>query len=180
MRLNKSTRDAIRILVDCARSGDSLIKVADLSTRLDITPQNVFKIVHLLSRAGMVAPTRGRYGGVRLARPAADIHIGDVVRALEMSAVSADTDGDQGAAALSHGESGVNRVLDAALEAFVMVLNQHSLADMAAGTMADASESDPRPRRPRRSHPVAAASPPRLSRAATPRSMPNVLNKHAA
>ena len=170
MRLNKSTRDAIRILIDCARSGDSLIKVADLSTRLDITPQNVFKIVHLLSRAGMVAPTRGRYGGVRLARPAADIHIGDVVRALEMSGASSDQEIDEGVVMRNRGESGVNRVLDEALEAFVMVLNQHSLADMAARSMADAPASDPRPGRSRRSHPAAVAPAPRLSRAATPRS----------
>ena len=167
MRLNKSTRDAIRILVDCARSGDSLIKVADLSTRLDITPQNVFKIVHLLSRAGMVAPTRGRHGGVRLARPAADILIGNMIRALEMSGASSDQDGDEGATVRSQGESGVNRVLDEALEAFVMVLNQHSLADMAARSVADAPEPDLRPRRPRRSHPVAVAPTPRLSRAST-------------
>ena len=55
MRLNKSTSHAVRILIDCARSEDRLIKVADISRRLDITPQNAFKIVHLLAKAGFLA-----------------------------------------------------------------------------------------------------------------------------
>ena len=54
MRLTKSTGHAIRILIDCARAGDGLIKVAELSERLRITQQNVFKIVNLLARAGLI------------------------------------------------------------------------------------------------------------------------------
>src|SRR6478672_4288044 len=81
MRLTKSTSHAIRILIDCARADARLVKVAELSDRLQITPQNVFKIVNLLARAGLIEAMRGRNGGVRLARPATAIRIGDVVRA---------------------------------------------------------------------------------------------------
>ena len=70
MRLTKSTSHAIRILIDCARADDRLVKVAELSERLQITQQNVFKIVNLLARAGLIEAMRGRNGGVRLARPA--------------------------------------------------------------------------------------------------------------
>ena len=129
MRLNRSTSHAIRILVECARADQVLVKVADLSERLGITPQNVFKIVHILSRADLIAAVRGRYGGVRLARPANDIRIGDAVRAMESTEIELDTDGaDRGDSAVSEG---VNKVLDSALEAFVGILDQHTLADMA-------------------------------------------------
>src|SRR5689334_25079955 len=47
MRLTKSTGHAIRILIDCAGAQQRLIKVAELSARLKITQQNVFKIVNL-------------------------------------------------------------------------------------------------------------------------------------
>src|SRR6185295_6761255 len=60
MRLTKSTSHAIRILIDCARAGDRLTKVAELSQHLQITPQNVFKIVNLLARAGLIEAMRGR------------------------------------------------------------------------------------------------------------------------
>jgi Rrf2 family nitric oxide-sensitive transcriptional repressor len=126
MRLTKSTSHAIRILIDCARAGDQLIKVAELSERLEITQQNVFKIVNLLARAGLIEAMRGRNGGVRLARPAGLIRIGDVVRATEVTRVEI----EEGLAVRGR-RHGVNRVLDDALEAFVEVLDRHTIADMA-------------------------------------------------
>lgn len=128
MRLTKSTSHAIRILIDCAQAGDRLIKVAELSGRLDITQQNVFKIVNMLARAGLIEATRGRNGGVRLARAASEIRIGDVVRATEVTHVEI----EEAAATLKTGAGrGVNRILDDALGAFIDVLDQHTIADMA-------------------------------------------------
>lgn len=127
MRLTKSTSHAIRILIDCARAKGQLIKVAELSQRLEITQQNVFKIVNFLARAGLIEAVRGRNGGVRLARPAGDIRIGDVVRATEATHVAIEEDAGFGS---EHGH-GVNRVLDHALDAFIDVLDRHTIADMA-------------------------------------------------
>ena len=124
MRLTKFTGHAIRILIDCARADGGLIKVAALSERLDITQQNVFKIVNLLVRSGFIVSMRGRHGGVKLSRPPAEIRIGDVVRATEVTRV--EIEGATGAAR----DRGVNRVLDDALEAFVEVLDQYTIADM--------------------------------------------------
>ncbi|MGE0768613.1 MAG: Rrf2 family transcriptional regulator [Hyphomicrobiaceae bacterium] len=130
MRLNKSTSHAIRILIECARAQGDLVKVADLSTTLDLTMQNVFKIVHILSKNQLVAPARGRHGGVRLGRPADQIRMGDIVRAMEATDIEIDIEGSPKPSGRAD-VSGVNRVLDDALEAFVAVLNQHTLADMA-------------------------------------------------
>ena len=128
MRLTKSTSHAIRILIDCARASGDLTKVATLSERLGITQQNVFKIVNLLTKAGLAEAVRGRHGGVRLARPAEAIRIGDVVRATEVTHVEI----EEGAPTAKRGRGhGVNRILDDALEAFIEVLDQHTIADMA-------------------------------------------------
>jgi Rrf2 family nitric oxide-sensitive transcriptional repressor len=128
MRLTKSTSHAIRILIDCARADDQLIKVAEMSERLEITQQNVFKIVNFLARAGLIEAVRGRNGGVRLARPADAIRIGDVVRATEVTHVAIEEDAGLDARERRHS---VNRVLDDALEAFIDVLDRHTIADMA-------------------------------------------------
>ncbi len=106
------------------------MKVADLAERLDLTMQNVFKIVHLLSRAELIAASRGRNGGVGLARPADQIRMGEIVRAMESTDIGLDTETLR-AGARKTAVNGVNRVLDVALEAFVGVLDQHTLADMA-------------------------------------------------
>ena len=128
MRLTKSTGHAIRILIDCASADDRLIKAAELSERLQITQQNVFKIVNLLAREGLIEAVRGRNGGVRLARRADQIRIGDVVRATEITHVEVE---DCAPARKQKRRSGVNEILDDALGAFIDVLDQHTLADMA-------------------------------------------------
>jgi Rrf2 family nitric oxide-sensitive transcriptional repressor len=130
MRLNKSTGDAIRILIACARAEGALVKVVDLSATLDISMQNVFKIVHILSRAGLTAAVRGRHGGIRLSRSADAIYIGDIVRAMEQTESAPDSAGRPGEGGPSAVD--VTRVLDDALEAFIAVLDRHSLADMVA------------------------------------------------
>ncbi len=127
MRLTKSTGHAIRILIDCAGADDRLLKAAELSERLQITQQNVFKIVNLLAREGLIEAVRGRNGGVRLARPADQIRIGDVVRATEITHVEV---ADCAPVRKQKSRSGVNEILDDALGAFIDVLDQHTLADM--------------------------------------------------
>ncbi len=134
MRLNKSTSHAVRILIDCAKAGDRLIKVADIAERLDITQQNAFKIVHLLSKSGFLASVRGRNGGVRLARPPAKIRVGDVVRAIEFT-------GANGKGPGSH--ASLNQIVDDALEAFISVLDQHTLAEMAEAGQTVLPEAGP-------------------------------------
>lgn len=135
MRLNKSTSHAVRILVYCAKSEDELVKVAEIARRLDITQQNTFKIVHLLNKGGFLGSVRGRKGGVRLARPAAKIRVGDIVRSIELS-------GNEGKAPGQ--DAGLNEIVDDALEAFISVLDQHTLADMvAAGDPLTASAPAP-------------------------------------
>ncbi|HEY8247635.1 MAG TPA: Rrf2 family transcriptional regulator [Hyphomicrobium sp.] len=131
MRLNKSTSHAVRILIDCAKAEGRLIKVAEIAERLDITQQNAFKIVHLLSKAGFLASVRGRHGGVRLARPAAKIRIGDVVRSIET--MGRDEQEEAG------GRGSLHRIVDDALDAFISVLDQHTLEDMAAAHQVQAA-----------------------------------------
>jgi Rrf2 family nitric oxide-sensitive transcriptional repressor len=130
MRLTKQTGHAIRILIDCALAGDQLVKVADISSRLGVTKQNVFKIVHILSHAGFLSAVRGPSGGVRLAKPAASIRIGDVVRAIEVTRVQ--VEGGSGAKSTDVSPASINAMFDDALSAFISVLDQHTLAELAS------------------------------------------------
>lgn len=129
MRLTKQTGHAIRILIDCAIAKDHLVKVADVSDRLGVTKQNVFKIVHILSHAGFVSAVRGPNGGVRLARPATAIRIGDVVRAIEVTRVK--VEGGKAASSNDADPGNINAMFDDALTAFISVLDQHTLAELA-------------------------------------------------
>lgn len=129
MRLNRSTGHAIRIMLECSRVEPKLVKVADLAVSLDLSMQNVFKIVHILSRAQLVVCARGRHGGVRLAHGADKIRLGDIVRAMEATDLAEDDRLPLANAARSGGTD-VNQALELALGAFIDVLDQHTLAAM--------------------------------------------------
>lgn len=140
MRLTKQTGHAIRILIDCALAGDQLVKVADISERLGVTKQNVFKIVHILSHAGFLSAVRGPNGGVRLAAPAASIKIGDVVRAIEVTRVQVEGGTDPTSNDADPGN--INAMFDDALAAFITVLDQHSLAELAVRSPMGLSQTE--------------------------------------
>ena len=134
MRLTKLTGHAIRLLVHCAGAGDGLVKTSAVSAELGITGPNLFKIVHILSHAGFIKTVRGPRGGIGLARPADTIRISEVVRATEVTSVEIAGWTEGGAKGHRPGKGNgtpINTVLDEALEAFVSVLDQHTLADMA-------------------------------------------------
>lgn len=139
MRLSKTTTYAIRILLDCAAAAPDLVKVAEISERRDITLQNTFKIVHLLSRAGFLQAVRGRHGGVRLSRPAAEIRIGDVVRSMEM--LRLEVESEEGT---ENQLAALDQLFDNALDAFISVLDEHTLEQM---SKAQRREAAPRARR---------------------------------
>lgn len=138
MHLNKTTTHAVRLLVACARAKNEMVKVADLAIALELTQQNTFKIVHLLSRAGFVSAMRGRNGGVALARPAETIKVGDIVAAMEYP------DADTAKTTQSDDKSSQNvPLMNEALSAFLDVLNQNSIADLAAAADRPAAKRKP-------------------------------------
>lgn len=144
MRLTKTTRHAIRVLIVCAEKSE-LIRVSEIAAAIDVSDLNAFKIVNIMSRAGLLQATRGRNGGVRLAQPPERIGIGDVVRAMEQP----DMEVSEHSASGPGRRKQINAMFDDALEAFIAVLNQHSLADLIAGRAGFAQKSlgSRRPRR---------------------------------
>ncbi|MGL5017311.1 MAG: RrF2 family transcriptional regulator [Luteolibacter sp.] len=58
---------------------------AEIAESREISQQLIAKVLTMLSRAGLVEGTRGPSGGYRLARPAAEITLLDVVKVFENS-----------------------------------------------------------------------------------------------
>ena len=61
----------------------SLRSLATLSAETGTPPAALAQIVHRLRRAGLLAARRGPSGGVRLARPAAQITVLEIVRVVD-------------------------------------------------------------------------------------------------
>ena len=130
MRLTKQTSYALRILIHCATSGEKHVRAADIAAEHGITEYNVAKIVPILVRGGFLATSRGRAGGLKLARPPLEISIGDVLRVTEATHVEAECVGGVSQPCSIKRAAPINQMLGEALEAFIDVLDKHTLADL--------------------------------------------------
>jgi Rrf2 family protein len=84
VKLSNKGRYAVRALFDIAYYNDGRpTQVKDIAERQCIPPRFLEQIFQDLKRAGIVGSKRGPQGGYSLARRAAEIRLGDVVRALE-------------------------------------------------------------------------------------------------
>ncbi len=82
MRLNAQTDFSLRMMMYLATSGEPAT-IREISTKLGLSRAHMMRIAAKLASKGLVNATRGRSGGLALARDADLITIEDVVTAIE-------------------------------------------------------------------------------------------------
>ena len=86
MKLSTKGRYGLRALIDLALYGEAeAVSIQSISARQQISDSYLEQLVRKLKKAGLVTSVRGAQGGYRLAKPAGEISVGDVLRALEGS-----------------------------------------------------------------------------------------------
>ena len=86
VKLSTKGRYGLRALIDLAQYGEKeAVSIQSISARQQISDSYLEQLVRKLKKAGLVTSLRGAQGGYRLAKPAEEISVGDVLRALEGS-----------------------------------------------------------------------------------------------
>jgi Rrf2 family nitric oxide-sensitive transcriptional repressor len=149
MRLTVYTDYALRLLMYLAVKEDGLATIAEVAESYEISRNHLMKVAHQLGLAGYVETVRGRAGGLRLARPAVDINLGDVVRHTEQDMALVPCMSPVDAACTIRPTCLLKRALDRATGAFLSVLDEYSLGDLVKPRQALRSllEIEPPPRR---------------------------------
>jgi len=84
MTINSNMRWALDAMIDLARAESAgPVNVPTIAQRHTLPGTTVAKVFQRLVWAGLVVGTRGAHGGYRLARPAHEITVLDVVRVFE-------------------------------------------------------------------------------------------------
>ncbi|MFB9887271.1 RrF2 family transcriptional regulator [Balneatrix alpica] len=127
MQLSRFTDYSLRVLFYVGTHNDRLTTLAEIADFYQISLEHLRKVVHNLSKAGYLATYRGKNGGIRLARPAQEINIGDVILASEGRTPLVDCAKQD--CCLTYSCS-LQPVLAKAQEAFISTLRQYTLASL--------------------------------------------------
>ncbi len=130
MRLTVYTDYSLRVLMFLAVRGQQLATIAEIAKAYGISKNHLMKVVHQLGVAGYVETVRGKGGGLRLAQPAQDIVLGEIVRRTEPDmALVPCFDPDNTSCVIFSG-CVLRGVLSEARDAFLVTLDRRTLADL--------------------------------------------------
>lgn len=131
MRLTVQSDYSLRVLMYLSSRPDHLATIQEIARAYEISENHLMKVVHGLSGSGFVRTTRGRGGGIRLGKPAEEITVGDVLRAVEEDFALVECLGQKDTCRITK-VCRLKRVLNKALDAYFDVLDNWTLADLVA------------------------------------------------
>ena len=81
MKISSKGRHAVRIMVDIATDAEELTSIPEMAKRLDITPKYLEQIILKLTKAKLLAGSRGFKGGYKLNKNPEEITIAQILSA---------------------------------------------------------------------------------------------------
>lgn len=130
MQLTKFSDFALRILIHLAVAGEDRLSARGIAEQQGESVNHMAKIAQWLAAEGYVAATRGRGGGMVLARPAEDISIGQVLRRSEAGSPLVECMHEDGGHCVLTPACGLLPYLGTAQEAFFAALDAVTLKDV--------------------------------------------------
>jgi len=129
MQLTRYTDFGLRVMMYLTQGNgrDAPATIPEIAERFGVSRNHMVKVVHFLAQQGWVATTRGKGGGLRLARAPVDYRVGDLVQALEHQGALINC--AEPPCALN-GVCRLSGVLADAVQEFYDALNRHTLADL--------------------------------------------------
>lgn len=131
MRLTAYTDYSLRVLIYLGLRGERLATISELSETYRLSANHLMKIIHNLGKLGYIETVRGRGGGMKLAGAPEEINVGQVVRQMEPDfAIVECFDPEGHADCVIMPACRLQLVLRKAMEAFLDILDNHTLADL--------------------------------------------------
>ena len=129
MQLDKFTDYALRVLMTLAVRAPERVPTSEIATIFKLSENHLSKVATQLVRDGFAASERGRNGGLTLARPADQIRVGDVVRAMKRDDPVVECFGPNKSCVILPA-CGLREPLVQAQEAFFASLDRFTLSDV--------------------------------------------------
>ena len=145
MQLTQFTDYSLRVLIYLARLPESgQATISEIADYHKISRNHLVKVVNKLATEGFLQTIRGKGGGLKLGRPAHTIGVGEVVRVTEANMDLVECFNMKSNQCCIAKGCALKAQLYEARRAFMMVLDQYTLADAAVmrKTVAQAPSQD--------------------------------------
>ncbi|MCC6552221.1 MAG: Rrf2 family transcriptional regulator [Polyangiaceae bacterium] len=129
MRLTYHADYALRMLLYLGLKPGEVVTVGEVSDAYGVSRNHLVKVAQQLGKLGYVEILRGKTGGVRLARPARDIRVGELVRQTEASFALVECFDPETNTCPIAGGCALRKILREAQSEFLAVLDRYTLAD---------------------------------------------------
>ncbi|OUS29619.1 Rrf2 family transcriptional regulator [Thalassotalea sp. 42_200_T64] len=129
MHITRYTDYSLRVLIYLAINPEQLATISDIAKSYNISKNHLMKIVQQLNLKGYLLAIRGKNGGIKLNRLAAQINIGTLVRELEDSNKLVECFGDNNQCVIT-ASCQLKRVFAQAQQSFYQTLDRYTLADL--------------------------------------------------
>lgn len=130
MQLTLHTDYALRVLIFLAqKKGGELATITEIADFYSISRNHLVKVVHHLAQEDFIHTTRGKHGGMCLAREASLIPIGEVVRRMEPNFDIVECFSNSNQPCTVAPICTLKAVLHRASEQFISLLDQYTVAD---------------------------------------------------
>lgn len=135
MQLTLHTDYGLRVLIYLTQHPTATI--SELAEYYQLSRNHLVKVVNALGKHGFIVTTRGKGGGVRLAREPRDISVGDVVRRMEthFDVVECLRESYSHPACKALPFCGLRKAVQLATERFLSDLDGHTLASVVPPTL---------------------------------------------
>ena len=130
MKLTTFTDYSLRVLIYLATEPDRHVTIAEIASSFRISENHLVKVVHFLGLGGWLANSRGKGGGLSLAKAPRNIGIGAIVRQTEGADQLAKCFGKPSDPCAIARVCRLRTALAEAADAFYGVLDGYTLADL--------------------------------------------------
>lgn len=127
MQITRFTDYSLRLLVLLVQQPGRAVTVREVAEYYSLSSDHLKKIVRRLVELGHIRTVRGKNGGIMLARRPEEINLGQLFRAEENLALMPCHDGRDSCPV---DPCRMRAIIDDALDAFMGVLDQRTLADL--------------------------------------------------
>lgn len=130
MRLTTFSDYSLRVLMYLGVHSERLATIGEIAGAYGVSENHVMKVVHHLAQRGYIETTRGKGGGMRLARRPEKINVGDVVRGTEENLKLVECFDASASNCRIAPACVLKGILSRAMDEFFAVLDRHTLADL--------------------------------------------------